>query len=105
MISIAPGSSPDRITRDTVSPAACRLEYAASTVLIHLRTRDEPKRDLQRDAEQPFGSDEQAGQVGSRLFEAVAAKRHERPVGQDGADAEHVVRGHAVTEAVRAARN
>ncbi len=32
MISIAPSSSPDSITRDTASPAACRLSYAASTV-------------------------------------------------------------------------
>ncbi len=71
---------------------------------IHLRARDQPQRDLQRDPEQPFGSDEQAGQIRSRLFKAVAAQRDERPVGQDRADAEHVVRGHAMTETVRAAR-
>ena len=55
-------------------------------------------------AEQAFGADEQAGEIGSGLLEAVAAERAPRvPSASTASQAEHVIGRHAVAEAVRAA--
>ena len=76
MISIAPGSSPAAITRVTASPA--RLQRGRRPAACdNLGARQQPQRDLERDAEQPFRADEQAGQVGPDLLQAVAAQLHD----------------------------
>ena len=62
----------------------------------------EPQRDLERDAEQPFRSDEQPGEIGPACSRLSPPRRHDRAVGEHDAHAEHVIGGHAVAEAVRA---
>ena len=102
MISIAPGSRPDSMTRDTASPAACRLVVGGEHGAIDGRSRHEAQRDLERDAEQAFRSDEQTAEVRARLLEAVAAERRDGAVAEHDAQPEHVVGRHAVPEAMRA---
>ena len=70
---------------------------------IGLGTGNQPDRDLERDAEQALRADEQAGQIGPGLLHAVAAQPHHFAVGQHDLEAEHVVGGHPVAEAVGAA--
>ena len=64
MISIAPGSRPDvDDARDRVAgrlQAVVRGEHRA----VQPWSSDQPQRDLERHAEQPFGSDEQPGEIG-----------------------------------------
>ena len=83
MISIAPGSSPDRITRDTASPAACRMAYAASTVRYTAGRCTSRSVISRRDAEQTFRADEQTREVGSGVLEAVASKHDHGPIARE----------------------
>ena len=103
MISIAPGRRPG--LDDARHGVAGRLQVVVGGEhgAIDGRSRHEPQRDLERDAEQAFRSDEQARRDPARLLEAVAAEAHDGAVAEHDAHAEHVIGRHAVPEAVRAA--
>ena len=58
---------------------------------------------LGRDAERALGADEDAEQIVARRVERLAAELDQLAVGQHDLEAEHVVDGEAVLEAVRAA--
>ena len=103
MISMAPGSRPDRITRETASPAACRLAYAASTVRYtcgRATSRSVISSATPNSPSDPTNSPARSGPACSRLS---PPSDDQGPVGEHCANAKHVVRGHAVPEAVRAA--
>ena len=55
------------------------------------------------DGERAFRSDDEPEQIGARRVDERAAEVHELAVGQHRLDAEHVMHGEAVLQAVRAA--
>ena len=63
----------------------------------------QPQRRLRDDGERAFRADEHAEQIEPGRVERGAAEVHELAVRQHGLDAEHVVHGEAVLQAVRAA--
>ena len=65
--------------------------------------RQQLQRDLQRDAEQALVAGEQPAPVRPDVFAARAAPLDHFARGEHGLDAEHVVGGHAVFQAMRAA--
>ena len=68
-----------------------------------LRLAQDPHDDLRRDAERPFGTDEQAEQIRAGRIHQRAADIGDLAVGQDHFERQHVVHREAVLETVRAA--
>ena len=70
-----------------------------------LRDRDQPQRHLDRDPEQPLRPAEQPGPIRTDVLGVIAPQLHQLAVGQNHLHPQHVIAGHPVFEAVRAARS
>ena len=70
---------------------------------IGLDARDQPQGRFQRDAEQTLAANEEARQVRSRCFQAFAAEADHLAISQHDLQAQDMVAGHAVLQAVDAA--
>jgi hypothetical protein len=68
------------------------------------RPPQQAQRGLRDDSQGAFGSHDDREEIESRRIGHGAAQMHELAVWQDSLDAEHVVHGKAVLEAMRAAR-
>ena len=69
-----------------------------------LRHGHEPKLRPRHHDQRPLGADDDATVIVARILPRRPAQPHHRPVAQDPFKPQDVVRGHAVGEAVRAAR-
>ena len=103
IISTAAGMMPAPMMSDTAPPPASIVSNAGEQRLHRFGPAQDPHRHLRDDRERAFRSDEQPEQIRAGRVDQRAAEVHDLPVGQHGLDAEHVVHGEAVLEAVRAA--
>ena len=103
MISIAPGSSPLAMTARHRIARLLQGAIAGEHRVKTFRPRKQLQRDLERDAEQALVAREQPAPVRADRFAARAAPLDDLARGEHGFDAEHVIRRHAVFQAMRAA--
>ena len=89
-------------SRDGV-PGLLQRAIAGEHGVEALRPGQQLQRDLQRDAEEPFVAVEEAAPVGADVLAARAAPLDHFAGAEHGFDAEHVVGGHAVFQAMGAA--
>ena len=80
-----------------------RVEYREHG-LDGLRLLEDADDDPRGDPERALGADEDAGQVVAARLPRLAAEPHDLAVGHDHFEAQHVIRGDAVLQGVRAAR-
>ena len=83
-------------------PGGLQAPVGCQNRLVRLRLRDETNRDLQSDAEEPLRTHEEPGEVRSHPLQALAPQLHHRAVRQHRLQAQDMVAGHAVAQAVGA---
>ncbi len=104
MNSIATGRTPALMMSDTQAPATSLTVKAHQDRPRAFGLAQDPQRRLGHDAKLPFRAADEAEQVQPAGIEMRAADLGHGAVHQDQRDAEQVVRGHAVFQAMRPAR-
>ena len=103
IISMPPGMMPAAMTSATQSPAPSTVGKPISTARAAGGLRQDAHGHLGDDAEQALGADHHAEQIVALGIEMLAAEAHDLAVDQHHLDAEHVVGGEAVFQAMHAA--
>ena len=103
MYSIATGMMPAAMIAATQSPASSTFEKPTSTGRAPFGGAQDPHGRLGDDAELPLRAADEAEQVVAAAVEVLAADLDHGAVDQHQGDAQQVVGGHAVFQAVRAA--